>query len=101
MQKSAKAEIRFYKVCTTRGHLGAGRGAEITFYIAAPDVMTAINKAQKMPAVKHSKFAVSAKEITKDEYMEGRKVSAYERQSVFEDIKTGLQQAIEYEKKIK
>ena len=76
---NASLSIKYYKVHALRGHLGAGRSAEIIFYIKAPHITKAIEITKNMPAVKHSKFIISAKEISATEYMEGRKISAYDR----------------------
>lgn len=74
--------MKYYKIHTLRGHLGAGRTGEIIFYVKAADISKAIAKTKRMPAVKHSKFVVSAKEISLSEYLEGRQTSAYDRDKV-------------------
>ena len=62
-----------------RGHAGNGHGTEIKFAIAAANLLDACDKARKMPSVKHTRMAIYGKEITKAEYDEYRKVSAYDR----------------------
>lgn len=74
-----KTPCKYFKVYTNRGHLGAGKSGEIFFYIKAKQICDAVEYAQKMPAVKHSQFVTAAKEILLEEYIEGRKISAYAR----------------------
>lgn len=70
---------KYYKVTCHRGHQGRGRSIPISFYIRAENVFHASRIAQNMSGVKHSKSVISCVPITIDEYMEGRKVSAYHR----------------------
>lgn len=74
-----KTYTKYYKVTTHRAHQGIGRSAAITFYIAADNALQASSIAQRMSGVKHSKMIMSCVPITMDEYLEGRKVSAYHR----------------------
>ena len=78
-QNDNPLSIKYFKVHALKGHLGAGKSAEIIFYIKAPHIANAIKIAKSMPTVKHSKFIISAKEISDTEYLEGRKTSAYVR----------------------
>ena len=71
--------MKYYKVTTHRGHVGVGRSVSITFYIAAQNALHASRIAQRMPGVKHSKCVMSCVPITMEEYLAGRKVSAYHR----------------------
>lgn len=73
--------MKYYKVLCPRGHVGTGKSAEIVFYFKAKDLPTALAIARKMPSVKHHirREFFSGKEITKEEYCEGMKMSAYER----------------------
>lgn len=77
--------MKYYKVTTHRGHVGVGRSVSITFYIAAQNALHASRIAQRMPGVKHSKCVMSCVPITMEEYIAGRKVSAYHRYDNRED----------------
>ena len=72
-------EYKYYRINVPRGHVGAGRHREIVFYIEARSIMAATAIARKMPGIKHSHSVLSAQEITRDEYIEGRTVSAYSK----------------------
>ena len=72
-------ELKYYRVNVPRGHVGAGRSRDIIFYIKARSITMATSIARKMPGVKHSRSVYAAQEITRDEYIAGRQVSAYER----------------------
>lgn len=73
---------KYYKVTCHRAHQGRGRSVPISFYIAAENVLHASRVAQRMPGVKHSKTIMSCVPISVEEYMEGRKLSAYHRMGV-------------------
>lgn len=73
---------KYYKVTCHRAHQGRGRSIPISFYIAAENVLHASRIAQRMPGVKHSKSILSCVPISIDEYMEGRKMSAYHRMGI-------------------
>ena len=77
--------MKYYKVTTYRGHVGVGRSVSITFYIAAQNALHASRIAQRMGGVKHSKPIMSCVPITMEEYLEGRKISAYHRYDNMED----------------
>lgn len=68
---------KYYKVTTYRAHVGVGKTVSITFYIAAQNALHASRIAQRMPGVKHSRCVMSCVPITMDEFLEGRKISAY------------------------
>lgn len=70
---------KYYKVTAHRGHVGVGRSVPITFYIAAQNALHASRIAQRMPGVKHSRCVMSCVPISMEEYIEGRKLSAYHR----------------------
>lgn len=74
-----KKETKYYCVNVPRGHVGAGRSRDIIFYIQAKSITMATAIARKMPGVKHSRSVFAAREITRDEYIAGRQISAYER----------------------
>jgi hypothetical protein len=70
---------KYYMVLCHRGHCGSGNSTEIKFAIEAENLIEACDKARKMPSVKHTRLAIYGKEISKSEYEEYRKKSAYER----------------------
>lgn len=73
--------MAYFKISVPRGHVGAYKSAEITFYFKAKDMVSALAAARRMPSVKHhAKIGFFlGKEITREEYEEARKVSAYKR----------------------
>jgi hypothetical protein len=77
--------MKYYKVLCPRGHVGSGKSAEIVFYFKAKDLPSALAIARKMPSVKHNtrKEFFSGKEVTKEEYYENMKISAYERYKTY------------------
>lgn len=70
---------RYFKVMCLRGHCGMGHSTEITFVFEAANLIDAMAKAKRMPAVKHTRMICSGKEITEEEYKEYREISAYKR----------------------
>lgn len=62
-----------------RGHVGCGHSTEIKFAIRAKNLLEAMDKARRMPSVKHTRMAIYGKEISEAEYNEYRQVSAYKR----------------------
>lgn len=73
----------YYAVTMVRGHQGIKQNdGLITFAYEARDLLTAMGKAKRQPGVKHSKPPVRAVAITREEYIELRKISAYERAGV-------------------
>lgn len=73
--------MRYYLVNCYVGHCGRGSSRDIAFPIAAKNLLAAQMKAKHLPAVKHhnSKYLLSAKEITREEYEERRKYNPYEK----------------------
>lgn len=71
--------MKYWMITCARGHVGTGHSTEIKFAIVAVDLLTACRIAQNMPSVKHTRMALYGREITREEYMEYRQVSAYER----------------------
>ena len=65
---SRKKKSKFYLVTAPMGHQGARHSGEITFNICAESMTSAISKAMNMPGVKHDRYALSAKEISPEEY---------------------------------
>ena len=76
---------KYYKVTTYRAHVGVGKTVSITFYIAAQNALHASRIAQRMPGVKHSRCVMSCVSITMEEFIEGRKISAYHKYDWRED----------------
>ncbi len=71
--------MRYFKIVAPRGHCGVGHSTEIAFVFQAANLLEAMSKAKRMPAVKHTRMILSGKEITEAEYREYRKTSAYAR----------------------
>lgn len=71
--------MKYYLITCHRGHCGIGHSTEITFAIAAKNLLSAMDKAKKMPSVKHTRMICNGREITEAQYKEYRKVSAYAR----------------------
>ncbi|HHL39385.1 MAG TPA: hypothetical protein ENJ37_02655 [Deltaproteobacteria bacterium] len=66
----------FYKVIVEHGHMGSGKGCEITRYIKGTDPVNAMLRARSKPRVKRRDTMLSIKlleEITEDEYRRGRR----------------------------
>ena len=76
---AGKMGKRYFMVSCERGHLGRGKSAIIQFAIEAGNMVKAMDIAKKMPAVKHTKTILSAREIGREEYNEYRSISAYNR----------------------
>lgn len=73
-------ELNYYKVTAVRGHVGAGKGADIVFAVKAPNASSAMRIVKSMPAVKHKSASVRSVElITRDEFIKLRAESAYHR----------------------
>lgn len=73
--------MKYYLVMCHRGHCGTGHSTEIQFAIEARNLLDACDIAKKMPSVKHTRMIICGREITKEEYTEYRKISAYDRYS--------------------
>lgn len=71
--------MKFYMIVCHRGHCGVGHSTEIKFAIRAKNLLDAMDKARRMPSVKHTRMAICGKEISETEYNEYRQISAYER----------------------
>lgn len=71
--------MKFYMVMCHRGHCGTGHSTEIKFAIKARNLLEACDIARKMPSVKHTRMAIYGKEISEEEYIEYRQISAYDR----------------------
>lgn len=70
---------RYFRVTCKHGHFGRGRYQPISFTFIAKDAVTAMDIAKAMPGVKHSAFILSCREISYAEFLNSRKVSAYQR----------------------
>jgi len=71
--------MKYYMILCHRGHCGTGYSTEIKFAIRANNLLDAMDKARRMPSVKHTRIAIYGKEISELEYEEYRAVSAYDR----------------------
>lgn len=71
--------MKYYMIICHRGHCGTGHSTEIKFVFIANNAIEAMDKARRMPSVKHTRLAMIVKEITSIEYNEYRQISAYER----------------------
>ena len=71
--------MKYFMVVCHRGHCGTGHSTEIKFAFIASNAIEAMDKARKMPSVKHTRLAMIVKEITATEYNEYRQISAYDR----------------------
>jgi hypothetical protein len=69
--------MRYYKVICPRGHVGTKRYATITFYFAAENALSAMDKGKRMGGIKHSRMPLSCQEITVDEYRANLTRNAY------------------------
>ncbi len=66
----------FYKVIVEYGHLGAGRGFEMTRFVKGRDPLHVFEILRTMPRVKKKTSLRSVKllkEVTEAEYLSGRK----------------------------
>lgn len=71
----------YYRVEILAGHCAHTSDEDVfVFYFVARDIIEAMALARRMPGVKHNRTNAigSVKEITKDKYIIGRQVSAYE-----------------------
>lgn len=71
--------MKYYAVTVQRGHCGCGRTAPITFYVQANSLLEAMDKARRMPGVKHNKPVYNACEVTKDFFTKATQESSYHR----------------------
>ena len=71
----------YYVISCKFGHSGSGRYRVINLSIAANNINDAIYQAKRMPGVKHNSNSViiGLKKLTKEQYIENRKISAYEQ----------------------
>ena len=73
---------RYFKVTCHRGHCGTGHSTDITFVFVADNLLQAMDKAKRMPSVKHTRLIINGTEITETEYNDRRTKSAYEKAGV-------------------
>lgn len=71
--------MKYYMVVCQRGHCGKYRSVDIKFAEKANNLLEAMDMAKRRPAVKHTKPILRGWEITKEEYEDFRRVSAYNR----------------------
>lgn len=72
--------MKYYMVMCSRGHCGSGHSTEIKFAIRAKNLLDAMDKAKRMPSVKHTRAILHGYEINEQEYVEYRQISAYKRE---------------------
>lgn len=72
--------MNYYIVKCKLGHSGTGQYREISFNIAANSISEAMDKAKSMPGVKHNanNVILGINKISKKQYIQNRKTSAYE-----------------------
>lgn len=58
----------YYRITVQRGHQGSGQYIPITFIFKADDIVEAIEKAKKMPGVKHNKPIIAAEKLCDEGY---------------------------------
>jgi hypothetical protein len=73
--------MKYFMIVCHRGHCRSGRSTEIKFVFEAENLVAACENARRMPSVKHSRMVLYGREISKLEYEDFRKISAYERYS--------------------
>ena len=72
--------VKYYKVFMERGHTGRKRyKLDAMFYVKASNMIEAMDVAKAMPGMKHNKMPMMAREISWEEFCEGRGYNAYER----------------------
>lgn len=71
--------MRYFMVTVERGHCGNKHSSIIKFAFESKNLIEAMDRAKKMPSVKHTRGIVFGKEITKIEYEEYISISAYDR----------------------
>lgn len=71
--------MRYFMVTCSRGHCGTGHENTIKFAFQSKNLIEAMDAAKRMPSVKHTRGILKGYEITKIEYEEYIKVSAYRR----------------------
>ena len=71
--------MRYFMVTCSRGHCGTGHEAVIKFAFESRNLIEAMDKAKRMPSVKHTRGILNGKEISRIEYEEYIKISAYKR----------------------
>ena len=69
--------MAYFKVIVKVGHLGKGHSTEIPLYIEANNMYSAMKKAQKIPAVKHTRIPDKVQVITEEEFLAGREENKY------------------------
>ena len=71
----------FYKVVVEYGHLGSGRGCEITRFVKGENALKVFLKTKTMPRAKKGPTSIKLlSEVSREEYVKG--VSAFEQLSL-------------------
>lgn len=69
---------RYFKITCLRGHGGFNHTAtDITFVFESENLLEAMDRAKRMPSVKHTRMIVSGYEISFQEYQKRIKNNAY------------------------
>lgn len=73
--------MRYFLIRCYVGHCGRGNARDISFAIAAKNLLSALQRAKHFPGVKHhnSQYLLQGVEITEEEYNERRKQNPYEK----------------------
>lgn len=81
-------EVHYYQALMKMGHMGAGNHLQVNIFIKSHNLISAITKAQKIPAIKHNEMPISIKEISYEEYLIGiEKGEYYSRMSAISNAK--------------
>ena len=57
--------------------MGRGKHMDTVVYIYSETMFDALKRAQNLPAVKHDKLPFDIQEITREEYIQGKKENKY------------------------
>jgi len=79
--------IKYFEVMVKLGHQGNKRHIESNIYVKASNILSAVEKARQYAGVKHGKYPLQTREVSKEEYEDGRKHGFYN--SVFRKNKKG------------
>ena len=69
--------MKYYKVQVKLGHVGRCKEISTWVYVKATNILKAMGKARKIPAVKHSQIPLKTIEITEEEYLKGLQEGDY------------------------
>lgn len=69
--------MKYFKIQVELGHMGCGDSLPSWIYIKEKDILSAIKRAKRIPAVKHSRLPLQAIQITEEDYKVGIKENNY------------------------